>query len=63
MIDLRRYSIEIWEEEWLSPVGDSVKTLFFDWKFVSLAHNTIRGAAGGAILTAELLKAKGYLTS
>ncbi|MAG91657.1 aspartate-semialdehyde dehydrogenase [Candidatus Woesearchaeota archaeon] len=31
------------------------------WKFVSLSHNTIRGAAGGAILVAELLKAKGYL--
>jgi len=33
----------------------------FGWKFVSLSHNTIRGAAGGAILTAELLKAKGYV--
>jgi aspartate-semialdehyde dehydrogenase len=32
-----------------------------DWKFVSLSHNTIRGAAGGAILTAELLKAKELL--
>lgn len=32
-----------------------------DYKFVGLSHNTIRGAAGGAILTAELLKAKGYL--
>ncbi len=31
------------------------------WKFVSLSHNTIRGAAGGAILVAELLRAKGYL--
>ena len=31
------------------------------WKFVSLSHNTIKGAAGGAILLAELLKAKGYL--
>jgi len=31
------------------------------WKFVSLSHNTIRGAAGGAVLVAELLKAKGYL--
>ncbi|MBI4080766.1 MAG: aspartate-semialdehyde dehydrogenase [Candidatus Levybacteria bacterium] len=30
----------------------------FDWKFVSLSHNTIRGAAGGALLTAELLRAK-----
>ncbi len=31
------------------------------WKFVGLSHNTIRGAAGGGILNAELLKAKGYL--
>lgn len=33
----------------------------FDWKFIALSHNTIRGAAGGAILTAELLAQKGYL--
>ena len=31
------------------------------WRFVCLSHNTVRGAAGGAILTAELLCAKGYL--
>jgi len=35
----------------------------FDYKFVCLSHNTIRGAAGGAVLTAELLKAEGYLTA
>ena len=34
----------------------------FDYKFVGLAHNTVRGAAGGAILCAELLTAKGYIT-
>lgn len=33
----------------------------FDWKFVSLSHNTVRGAAGGAILMAELLAKKGYI--
>lgn len=33
----------------------------FHWKFISLAHNTIRGAAGGAILLAELLQKQGYL--
>lgn len=33
----------------------------FDFKFIGLSHNTIRGAAGGAILTAELLKKKGYI--
>jgi len=32
-----------------------------DWKFVVLSHNTVRGAAGCAILNAELLYAKGYL--
>ncbi|MGO9647923.1 MAG: aspartate-semialdehyde dehydrogenase [Terriglobales bacterium] len=32
-----------------------------DWKFTVLSHNTIRGAAGAAILNAELLKARGYL--
>ena len=34
----------------------------FDWRFVSLSHNTVRGAAGGAVLTAELLAADGYLS-
>ncbi len=34
----------------------------FDYKFVMLSHNTIRGAAGGTILCAELMKAKGLLT-
>ena len=33
----------------------------YDWKFVGLSHNTVRGAAGGAILCAELLKAQGYI--
>ncbi|WP_057875276.1 aspartate-semialdehyde dehydrogenase [Liquorilactobacillus aquaticus] len=35
----------------------------FDWKFIGLSHNTARGAAGGAILCAELLKAQGYITA
>ena len=33
----------------------------YDIKFVCLSHNTLRGAAGGAVLMAELLCAKGYL--
>jgi aspartate-semialdehyde dehydrogenase len=33
----------------------------FDYRFVALSHNTVRGAAGGAILTAELLVAEGYI--
>lgn len=35
----------------------------FHWRFVALSHNTVRGAAGGAVLTAELLKAQGYLAA
>ncbi|NLF17522.1 MAG: aspartate-semialdehyde dehydrogenase, partial [Lentisphaerae bacterium] len=33
----------------------------YDYRFIALSHNTVRGAAGGAVLTAELLKAEGYL--
>jgi aspartate-semialdehyde dehydrogenase len=33
----------------------------FDYRFVCLSHNTVRGAAGGAVLTAELLTAEGYI--
>ena len=33
----------------------------YDFKFIGLSHNTVRGAAGGAILCAELLKAQGYI--
>ena len=33
----------------------------FDWKFVGLAHNTLRGAAGGALECAEMLHALGYI--
>lgn len=35
----------------------------FDWKFVGLSHNTVRGAAGGAVLSAELLVAQKYITA
>ncbi|MGI5838956.1 MAG: aspartate-semialdehyde dehydrogenase [bacterium] len=35
----------------------------YDYKFVCLSHNTLRGAAGGGVLTAELLRAEGYLTA
>ena len=34
----------------------------YDFKFVGLSHNTVRGAAGGAVLCAELLTAQGYIT-
>ena len=42
-------------------VGRLRKCNVFDYRFVGLHHNTVRGAAGGAILTAELLKAKGFI--
>jgi len=42
-------------------VGRLAEDKFFDIRYVALSHNTIRGAAGGAILTAELLVHKGYI--
>ena len=41
-------------------VGRLRDDVVFDYKFVGLSHNTLRGAAGGAVLLAELLAAKGY---
>lgn len=42
-------------------VGRLREDTVYDYKFVGLSHNTVRGAAGGAILSAELLKALGYI--
>ena len=42
-------------------IGRLREDTLFDYKFVSLSHNTVRGAAGGAVLIAELLKAEGYI--
>jgi aspartate-semialdehyde dehydrogenase len=42
-------------------VGRLRECPLFDWKFVVLSHNTVRGAAGCAILNAELMVKKGYL--
>ncbi|MCX7772880.1 MAG: aspartate-semialdehyde dehydrogenase [Clostridia bacterium] len=42
-------------------VGRLREDFIYDYKFVSLSHNTVRGAAGGAVLIAELLKADGYI--
>lgn len=42
-------------------VGRLREDSVYDWKFVGLSHNTVRGAAGGAVLCAEMLKAKGYI--
>lgn len=43
-------------------IGRLREDSIFDWKFVGLAHNTMRGAAGGAVECAEMLKALGYIT-
>lgn len=43
-------------------VGRIREDKVYDFKFVGLSHNTVRGAAGGAVLCAELLKAQGYIT-
>lgn len=42
-------------------VGRLRKCNVFDFRFAGLHHNTVRGAAGGSILTAELLVAKRYI--
>ncbi len=42
-------------------IGRLREDTVYDWKFVGLSHNTIRGAAGGGVLCAELLKAQGYI--
>ena len=44
-------------------IGRLREDILFDWKFVGLSHNTVRGAAGGAVLCAELLKAQGYIAA
>ncbi len=42
-------------------LGRLREDIIFDYKFVGLSHNTVRGAAGGAVLIAELLKAQGKI--
>jgi len=53
------------DREYQSGMGVTIGRLredhILDWRFVCLSHNTLRGAAGGGVLTAELLKAEGYL--
>lgn len=43
-------------------IGRLREDAMFDYKFIGLAHNTVRGAAGGGVLCAETLAAKGYIT-
>ncbi len=50
-----------WENGMGVSIGRLRKDTVFDYKFVGLSHNTLRGAAGGAVLCAETLKALGYI--
>lgn len=43
-------------------IGRLREDSMYDYKFIGLSHNTVRGAAGGAVLCAETLTAKGYIT-
>ena len=43
-------------------IGRLREDTIYDYKFVGLSHNTVRGAAGGAVLCAELLKAQGFIS-
>ena len=42
-------------------VGRLREDTVYDYKFIGLSHNTVRGAAGGSVLCAELLTARGYI--
>ncbi|MFI3207743.1 MAG: aspartate-semialdehyde dehydrogenase [Eubacteriales bacterium] len=44
-------------------IGRLREDSIYDFKFVGLSHNTVRGAAGGAVLCAETLAAQGYITN
>ncbi|MCD7826008.1 MAG: aspartate-semialdehyde dehydrogenase [Clostridiaceae bacterium] len=44
-------------------MGRLREDILYDWKFIGLSHNTVRGAAGGAVLIAELLTAQKYITA
>ena len=44
-------------------IGRLREDTVYDYKFVGLSHNTVRGAAGGAVLCAELLTAQGYISN
>ncbi len=43
-------------------IGRLREDSIYDWKFVGLSHNTLRGAAGGGVEAAEYLAKKGYIT-
>ena len=44
-------------------IGRLREDTVYGWKFIGLSHNTVRGAAGGAVLCAELLTKQGYISA
>ena len=46
-----------------TSIGRLREDTIYDWKFIGLSHNTVRGAAGGAVLCAELLTKQGFIAS
>ena len=61
-ITVHRYRLDVDYENGMGvSIGRLREDSMFDFKFVGLSHNTVRGAAGGAVLCAEALTAKGYI--
>jgi aspartate-semialdehyde dehydrogenase len=53
---------DVWTENGMATVVGRVRPCpVLQFKYTALSHNTIRGAAGAALLNAELMKAEGYL--
>ena len=59
---VRRLNLDVDYEHGMGvSIGRLREDSIYDYKFIGLSHNTIRGAAGGAVLCAEALTAKGYI--
>ena len=55
---------DVWYENGMGvSIGRLREDHIYDWKFIGLSHNTMRGAAGGAVECAELLVKLGYITA
>ena len=53
---------DVWFQNGMGiSIGRMRPDTLFDWKFIGLSHNTLRGAAGGAVECAELLTKLGYI--
>ena len=62
MTTVRRVTLDVDYENGMGvSIGRLREDTMYDYKFIGLSHNTVRGAAGGAVLCAEALTAKGYI--